>query len=330
MPPSFIYLYKYVIMPMVINMNQFKYSNDNKRYHTFNYYLKNKYHCKVAKVGLNAGFTCPNRDGTKGIGGCIFCSASGSGDFAGNVKDSLEMQFEQVSQILNHKWPGCKYIAYFQANTNTYGPVAKIKNCIEPFVNKKDVVAISIATRPDCLADDVLDYLDKLNQRVDLWVELGLQTIHDQTGKLINRGHTYQEFLDGLSKLRKLKINVCVHIINGLPGETKEMMLETAKTVGNLDIQALKIHMLYIIEGTKLHQLYQQEAFSMLSREEYIELVCDQLTYIPEQIVIERLTGDGKVDDLVAPLWSIKKVTILNDIDKMMVKKDYYQGCNLK
>ena len=165
-------------------MNQFKYSNDNKRYHTFNYYLKNKYHCKVAKVGLNAGFTCPNRDGSKGVGGCIFCSDSGSGDFAGNVHDSLQTQFNQVSQILSNKWPGCKYIAYFQANTNTYGPVEKIKKCVEPFINKKDVVAISIATRPDCLNDDVLEYLKDVNSRCDLWVELGLQTIHEKTSKL--------------------------------------------------------------------------------------------------------------------------------------------------
>lgn len=310
-------------------MNLFKYSNDNKRYHTFNYYLKNKYHHKVAKVSLNAGFTCPNRDGTKGIGGCIFCSNSGSGEFAGNVKDSLEQQFNDVSIKLQRKWPGCKYIAYFQANTNTYGPVEKIQNCIEPFLNKKDVVAISIATRPDCLENDVLEYLAKINTQCDLWVELGLQTIHDKTGQLINRGHTYQEFLNSLNKLRHHKINVCVHIINGLPFETKEMMLQTAKELGKLDIQALKIHMLYVIKNTKLHQLYLNNTFKMLSREEYIDLVTEQLSYLPDNIIIERLTGDGNVEDLIAPLWSIKKVTILNDIDKLMVAKNYYQGCNI-
>lgn len=311
-------------------MNLFKYSDDNKRYHTFNYYLKNKYQSKVAKVSLNAGFTCPNRDGTKGTGGCIFCSSTGSGDFAGNIQDSLEIQFSNVSLLLQNKWSNCKYIAYFQANTNTYGPLKKIKACIEPFINKKNVVAISIATRPDCLETDVLNYLAEVNNRCDLWVELGLQTIHDQTGELINRGHNYQDFLDGLNKLRKLKINVCVHIINGLPGETYEMMLETAKAVGQLDIQALKIHMLYVIEKTKLHQLYLQQPFKILSRDEYIDLVVKQLSYIPENIVIERLTGDGNISDLVAPLWSIRKVTILNDIDKLMVAKDYYQGCKIK
>lgn len=310
-------------------MNLFKYSNDNKRYHTFNYYLKNKYHNKVAKVSLNAGFTCPNRDGTKGKGGCIFCSNSGSGDFAGNVENSLEQQFNDISKILQKKWSGCKYIAYFQANTNTYGSVERIRSCIDPFLNKKDVVAISIATRPDCLEDDVLEYLSTLNSKCDLWIELGLQTIHDKTGKIINRGHTYQEFLTGLNKLRQHKINVCVHIINGLPFETKEMMLQTVKEIGRLDIQALKIHMLYVIKNTKLHQLYLNRDFEILSREDYIDLVTEQLSYLPDNIIIERLTGDGNVDDLIAPLWSIKKVTILNDIDKLMVAKNYYQGCNI-
>ena len=309
-------------------MNTFKFSNDNKRYHTFNYYLKNKYHNKVAKVSLNANFTCPNRDGTKGIGGCIFCSNSGSGDFAGNVKDSLEKQFDDVSTLLQKKWPNCKYIAYFQANSNTYGPVEKLRNCIEPFINKKDVVAISIATRPDCLEDEILEYLDSVNKRCDLWIELGLQTIHDKTAKLINRGHSYLEFIEGLNKLRHLNINVCVHIINGLPFETYEMMLTTAKEIGKLNIQALKIHMLYVIKNTKLHQMYQNNEFTMLTRDEYIDLVTEQLSYLPENIVIERLTGDGNVNDLIAPDWSIKKVTILNDIDKLMVKKNYVQGCN--
>ena len=308
-------------------MNTFKFSNDNKRYHTFNYYLKNKYHNKVAKVSLNANFTCPNRDGTKGIGGCIFCSNSGSGDFAGNVKDSLEKQFDDVSALLQKKWPNCKYIAYFQANSNTYGPVEKLRNCIEPFINKKDVVAISIATRPDCLEAKILEYLDSVNKRCDLWIELGLQTIHDKTAKLINRGHSYLEFIEGLNKLRHLNINVCVHIINGLPFETYEMMLTTAKEIGKLNIQALKIHMLYVIKNTKLHQMYQNNEFTMLNRDEYIDLVTEQLSYLPENIVIERLTGDGNVNDLIAPDWSIKKVTILNDIDKLMVKKNYVQGC---
>lgn len=311
-------------------MNPFIYSDDNKRYHTFHYYLKHRYGCKVAKVSLNANFTCPNRDGSKGYGGCIFCSDLGSGEYAGNVYDSLDEQFEKVSAILTRKWPNCKFMPYFQANSNTYGSVQKIKQCIDTVKNKKDVVAISLATRPDCLEDDVLDYLETLNQEIDLWVELGLQTIHDKTATFLNRGHSYQEFLEGLDKLRKRNINVCVHIINGLPYETKEMMLETAKAVGKLDIQAIKIHMLYIIEHTKLASIYKKNLFYTLKREEYIELVANQLTYLPKEMIIERLTGDGKVDDLIEPLWSIKKVTILNDIDKYMAYHDLYQGMNVK
>ncbi len=307
-------------------MNQFKYSLDNKRYHTYNYYLKNKYHQKVAKVALNADFTCPNRDGSKGYGGCIFCSSSGSGDYAGNVHDHLEKQFQTISQIMKRKWPECAYIAYFQANTNTYGPLDKIKNMIQPFLEKEDIKGIALATRPDCLSEEIVCYLSEVNQTKDVYIELGLQTIHDETSKLINRGHTYQEFLDGLALCRQYNLEVCVHIINGLPFETKEMMIETAKTLGQLDIQALKIHMLFIVKNTKLQQMYENHEFEMLTRQEYIDIVVEQLRYINPEIVLERLTGDGKIDDLIAPMWSIKKVTILNDIDKQMKERDIYQG----
>ena len=307
-------------------MNQFKYSLDNKRYHTYNYYLKNKYHQKVAKVALNADFTCPNRDGSKGYGGCIFCSSSGSGDYAGNVHDHLEKQFQTISQIMKRKWPECAYIAYFQANTNTYGPLDKIKKMIQPFLEKEDVKGIALATRPDCLSEEIVYYLSEVNQTKDVYIELGLQTIHDETSKLINRGHTYQEFLDGLALCRQYNLEVCVHIINGLPFETKEMMIETAKTLGQLDIQALKIHMLFVVKNTKLQQMYENHEFEMLTRQEYIDIVVEQLRYINPEIILERLTGDGKIDDLIAPMWSIKKVTILNDIDKQMKERDNYKG----
>lgn len=307
-------------------MNQFKYSLDNKRYHTYNYYLKNKYHQKVAKVALNADFNCPNRDGSKGYGGCIFCSSSGSGDYAGNVHNHLEKQFQTISQIMKRKWPECAYIAYFQANTNTYGPLDKIKKMIQPFLEKEDVKGIALATRPDCLSEEIVCYLSEVNQTKDVYIELGLQTIHDETSKLINRGHTYQEFLDGLALCRQYNLEVCVHIINGLPFETKEMMIETAKTLGQLDIQALKIHMLFVVKNTKLQQMYENHEFEMLTRQEYIDIVVEQLRYINPEIILERLTGDGKIDDLIAPMWSIKKVTILNDIDKQMKERDIYQG----
>ena len=310
-------------------MNTFPYSFDNKRYHTYNYFLKNKYKQKIAKVSLNAGFTCPNRDGTRGFGGCIFCSDSGSGDFAGNVHDSLQKQFENVSAMMRRKWPDCQFIAYFQANSNTYAPVKQLKATFEPFLQQKDVVGLAIATRPDCLNEDVCDYLYELSQKCDLYIELGLQTIHNQTGQFIHRGHDYQTFLDGLSRLRNRKIDVCVHIINGLPYETRKMMLETAKAVGQLDIQGIKIHNLFILKNTILHHIYESKPFPLLSRDEYISLVVEQLAYIPEHIVVERLTGDAPIQDLVEPLWSIKKATILNDIDKLMKEKNIFQGSYL-
>lgn len=231
-----------------------------------------------------------------------------------------------ISQIMKRKWPECAYIAYFQANTNTYGPLDKIKNMIQPFLEKEDIKGIALATRPDCLNEEIVCYLSEVNQTKDVYIELGLQTIHDETSKLINRGHTYQEFLDGLSLCRQYNLEVCVHIINGLPFETKEMMIETAKTLGQLDIQALKIHMLFVVKNTKLQQMYENHEFEMLTRQEYIDIVVEQLRYINPEIVLERLTGDGKIDDLIAPMWSIKKVTILNDIDKQMKERDIYQG----
>ncbi len=311
-------------------MNKFPFSFDNKHYHTYNYFLKQKYQHKVAKVSLNAGFTCPNRDGTSGYGGCVFCSDSGSGDYAGNVYDSLMKQFDDVSSIMRNKWPTCKFIAYFQANTNTYGSIERLKATFEPFINKKDVVGIAIATRPDCLNEEICDYLYDLSKRCDLYIELGLQTIHDDTAKFINRGHDFQTFIKGLDLLRARHIDVCVHIINGLPYETYDMMINTAKKVGQLDIQGLKIHNLFILKNTKLYKLFMDKPFQLLSRKEYISLVVEQLSYIPPHIVIERLTGDAPINDLFEPKWSIKKVTILNDIDKLMKEKDIYQGCLIK
>lgn len=310
-------------------MNTFPYTLDNKRYHTYNYFLKQKYHHKIAKVSLNAGFTCPNRDGTCGYGGCIFCSDSGSGDYAGNVYDSLHKQFQDISSIMRKKWPDCKFIAYFQANSNTYGSIERLKKTFEPFIDYPDVVGLAIATRPDCLNEEICDYLYELSLKCDLYIELGLQTIHDQTGELINRGHSYQTFVDAVKQLRKRHLDVCVHIINGLPYETYDMMMETAKAVGQLDIQGLKIHNLFILKHTKLYHMYKQNPFPLLSRDEYINLVVEQLTYIPSHVVIERLTGDAPLHDLFEPQWSIKKVTILNDIDKCMKEKNLYQGCHL-
>lgn len=304
----------------------FKYSNTNKRYHTLDYYYKNKFGTKVSKISLNAGFTCPNKDGTKGVGGCIYCSAIGSGDYAGNPNKSLTDQFLEVKEIIDKKWQNTKYIAYFQANTNTYAPVNTLKQKYEEVLKIDGVVGLNIATRPDAITKECLDYLENLNKKTFLNIELGLQTIHDKTSKLINRGHDLECFINMFKELRKRNINVIVHIINGLPYETKEMMLETVKLVNTLDIQGIKIHMLHILKNTKLAELYQKENFHVLTKEEYTDIVCDQLELLRPEIVINRITGDPKIDDLIEPTWLIKKFTVLNEIDKEMAKRDSYQG----
>ena len=309
--------------------NNFKYSNTNKRYHTLDYYYKNKFGEKIAKISLNAGFTCPNIDGTVGFGGCIYCSKSGSGEFAGNIEDSLEKQFEEIKKVMNHKWQNTKYIAYFQARTNTYAPVERLKTIYEKVLTFKNVVGINIGTRPDSISDECLDYLEDLNKRTYLTVELGLQTIKESTSKLINRCHTLDCFKDMVEKLRERNIDVVVHIINGLPYETKEDMLETVKYLNNLDIQGIKIHMLSIIKDTPLATLYEKEKFHILSKEEYIDIVTTQLEYLRPEIVIHRITGDPDPKELIEPSWLIKKFIVLNDIDKEMVKKDIYQGDKL-
>lgn len=304
----------------------FKYSNTNKRYHTLDYFYKQKFNSKVFKVSLNAGFSCPNIDGTVGRGGCIYCSNLGSGEYAGNVKDDLITQFNEVKEMMNKKWPNSKYIGYFQAHTNTYAPVEILKEKYETILNLDNVVGLSIATRPDAISDECLDYLEELNKKTYLTIELGLQTIHEKTSIFINRCHTLECFENMVKKLRERNINVVVHIINGLPYETKDMMIETVKYLNKLDIQGVKIHMLSILKNTKLGLMYKQENFPILTREEYIDIVCDQIENLRPEIVINRITGDPKVEDLIAPNWLIKKVTILNDIDKELVRRDTYQG----
>lgn len=304
----------------------FKYSLDNKRYHTWNYHLQNKFGCKVFKVSLNAGFTCPNIDGSKGVGGCIYCSSSGSGDFAGNPCEDITEQFEEVKQKMLKKWSKAKYIPYFQAHTNTYAPVHVLREKFEPVLALPDVVGISIATRADALEDDVLEYLKELSERTYLVVELGLQSVFDETGEKINRCHTYAEFLEGYNKLKNLGINVCVHLIMGLPGENREMMLESVRRTAELKPHTIKLHLLHVLKGTPLADMYERGEFNTLTREEYVDIIVDALEIIPEDIIIQRLTGDGGRDSLIAPLWSLKKFCVLNEIDKEMVRRNTYQG----
>ena len=303
----------------------FKYSLDNKRYHTLNYYLKNRFHEKVYKVSLNAGFTCPNIDGTKGYGGCIYCSKTGSGEFGGNINDDLITQFNKVKEVMDKKWHG-KYIAYFQARSNTYAPVNILKEKYETVLKLDNVIGLFIATRCDCITDECLDYLTLLNKRTYLTIELGLQTIHENTSKLINRGHTLKEFTDTVKRLRERNIDVVVHIINGLPYETKEMMLETVKFVNTLDIQGIKIHMLNIIKDTPLETLYNKEHFHVLTKEEYIDIVISELELLDSKIVIHRITADPDPKTLIEPTWLLKKTVLLNDIDKEMKRRNTYQG----
>ncbi len=310
-------------------INNFKYTNTNKRYHTLDYYYKETFGSKIAKVSLNAGFTCPNIDGKVGFGGCIYCSKSGSGEYAGNKTDSIEKQFFEISNIMKKKWPKAKYIAYFQARTNTYAPLNKLKEVYEKALAMEDVVGLAIATRPDSIEPDCLDYLEELSKRTHLTIELGLQTTNEKTAKLINRCHSLNCFEEMVKELRKRNINVVVHIINGLPYEEKEDMLNTIKYLNKLDIQGIKIHMLSIIKNTPLEKLYNKEKFKILTKEEYIDIVINQLELLRPEIVIHRLTGDPKIEDLIAPLWLIKKVNILNDIDKEMVRRNTYQGAKL-
>ena len=312
-------------------MTKFKYVfDDNKRYHTWNYYLRNTFGEKIFKVSINAGFTCPNIDGKVAYGGCTYCSKEGSGDFAGNPKDDLIKQFKDIKEMMLKKWPSAKYIGYFQAYTNTYAPLEVLKEKYETILEQKDVVGLSISTRPDCLEDDVVEYLGELNKRTNLWVELGLQTIHDSTSKIINRGHDYKTFLEGVEKLKAKNIKIVVHIINGLPGEDYNMMMETAKAVADLNVHGIKIHLLHVIKGTPMARMLEKNMMSLMTKEDYVNLVCDQLEILPAEMVIHRLTGDGKKEDLVGPLWSLKKWEVLNAIDDTLKERGSYQGIKYK
>lgn len=301
----------------------FKYSLDNKRYHTLNYYYQNKFNSKVFKISLNGNFSCPNLK----TGGCIFCS-NGSGEFGGNPAKDIKEQFVDIKKMMHQKWDTGKYIAFFQANTNTYAPLDVLREKYEAVLEFDNVIGLSIATRSDAISDEVLDYLTDLNKRTFLTIELGLQSIHDKTLKYINRGHDLNNFEVMVKKLQARDINVVVHIINGLPYETKEDMLETVKYLNVLKISGIKIHMLSIVKNTPLEDIYNQNKFHLLTRDEYVDIVCDQLELLNEDIVIHRLTGDPNPKLLIAPSWLPKKFIVLNEIDKEMKKRNSYQGIN--
>lgn len=309
-------------------INPFENSDSNKRYYTYDYFLKQTYGGKCAKIPLDAGFSCPNMDGRCGHGGCIYCSSRGSGDFAESALLSIKEQYEITRAKLSSKWSTERCIPYFQARTNTYAPLEVIKLKFEEALECEGVVAMNVATRADCLEDDVVAYLSDLENRVDLTIELGLQTVHDDVAKIINRGHSYAQFVEGYEKLRRAnpKIRICVHIIFGLPSESDEMMLETAKVVGALRPDMVKIHLLHVIKGTELSKWYESGEYIPLERECYISLVANALQYFHKDTVIARLTGDGMADDLLAPDWSRKKVSVINDIDKYLFEHNMWQG----
>ncbi len=299
----------------------------NKRYNAHSAYLKRRFGKKTVKISLNGGFTCPNLDGTKGTGGCIYCSAKGSGDFGGNPSESISDQFEKVKSSLSPKWGNdVLYIPYFQANTNTYAPLPTLKKLFEEALRQENTVGLAISTRPDCISEETADYLAELSKNTYLTVELGLQTVHDKTAELINRCHTYKDFLRGYEMLRSREIDTCVHIINGLPDESREMMLETAEKLGKLRPQAVKIHLLHIIKGTVLAEMFERGEFPEMSFDDYIGIVCDQLERLPPETTIERLTGDGDRETLIAPLWSRDKKSVLNGIDKELRRRNTTQG----
>ena len=285
-------------------------------YLSLNKYLKEKYKTKVYKLSLNAGLSCPNRDGTISYGGCIFCSEGGSGDFASSSTLSITEQIEKAKQKISAKMPNGKYIAYFQAFTNTYGPIDYLRKIYTEAINHPDIVAISIGTRPDCLGDDVLALLSELNKIKPVWIELGLQTIHEETAKYINRGYSLNVFDDAVSKLNKLNIDIVVHVILGLPFENKTDMLDTVKYVCSKNIQGIKLQLLHVLKNTPLTLEYEKGVFRTLDLDEYVNLIGECLKIIPKNIVVHRITGDGPKSILIAPAWSADKKRVLNALNK--------------
>ena len=308
--------------------NPFVNSDTNKRYYTYDYYLRKTFGGKCAKLPLDAGFTCPNIDGRCGRGGCIYCSDRGSGDFAPESLTTISEQIALQKAAFAKKWDVSRCIAYFQAHTNTYAPLDVLKEKYEAALAEEGIVGLNIATRADCLAPDVVEYLAELAERTVLTVELGLQSSCDKTADLINRGHDFAAFCRGFAALRAAsdKIGICVHIIFGLPGEDDDTMMQTVRDVAALHPDQVKLHLLHVLRGTKLARLYENREYEPPERAHYIRLVADALELLPPDVVIGRLTGDGAADALLAPLWSRKKTTVINDIDKLLYARGSMQG----
>ncbi|MBR3895176.1 MAG: TIGR01212 family radical SAM protein [Clostridia bacterium] len=310
--------------------NPFLHSDSNKRYYTYDYYLRQTFGGKCAKLPLDAGFTCPNVDGRCGRGGCIYCSNRGSGDFAPDAALSIAEQIARQKQLFSRKWDVSRCIAYFQARTNTYAPLEVLRARYEEALAQEGIVGLNIATRADCLPPDVVAYLAELSERTVLTVELGLQTSCDETAARINRGHTFADFRRGFEALRDAspKIGICVHLIFGLPGEDDATMMQTVRDVAALKPDQVKLHLLHVLRGTALAKQFEAGEYHPLERERYITLVADALELLPPDTVIGRLTGDGAAEDLLAPLWSRRKTTVINDVDKLLYARNSFQGAH--
>ncbi len=297
-----------------------------KRYHTLNHYLKQRFGGKVFKLSLDAGFTCPNRDGSKGFGGCRFCSARGSGDFAPPEQLSLTEQLRQGVALVEKKWPSGQYIAYFQAFTNTYAPLAVLQARYDEALRFPGVIGMAVATRPDCLPEEVCDLLAAYREKTFLWVELGLQSVHADTMRRMNLQYTYADYLAAAERLRRRGIPFCVHLIVGLPGEDRQMILQSAEAVCRTHPFGLKLHMLHVLQGTRLGLEYERKPFPLLTMEEYVPLIADLLERIPPEVIIHRLTGDGPKALTLAPRWTFHKLKVLSEIDRELKRRDSWQG----
>ena len=308
--------------------NPFPYTDGSKRYHTYDYWLKSTFGGKCAKIPLDAGFSCPNLDGRCGVGGCIYCSGRGSGDFAEVSSVPLREQYDRQRKFLAKKWPTERCIPYFQARTNTYAPVEVLRPLFEEVLTYPGVVGMNIATRADCLPDETVSLLRELSEKTVLTVELGLQTVHDGTAAAINRGHTYADFLEGYTRLREgaPRALVCIHLIFGLPGEDEADMLETVRRVAELRPDQVKIHLLHVLRGTALGETYESGGYTPMEMDDYVSVVVKALELLPPEVVVARLTGDGAAADLLAPLWSRRKREVLNGIDRLLSVTDTWQG----
>ncbi len=299
---------------------------NGKRYNAFSAELKRIFGCKVQRISLDAGFTCPNRDGILDDRGCVFCGATGSGSYGILRGHDIMTQFEDGKELMRRKYRAVKFLAYFQAFTNTYAPVERLREIFDGILDAPDLAGIVIATRPDCLSASIIDYLRSLSGKTYFWLELGLQSVHDRSLATLNRGHDYAAFVTAVELCKSAGIRACAHVILGLPGETHGEMMETAREINRLHLDGVKIHLLHAIRGTRLAEMYGRGEVRMLDRDTYVGLVCDFLELLDPVILIHRLTGDGGHDNLVAPLWSLKKFEILNLIDAELQRRGTRQG----